>query len=92
MIKEPIDTQVCGVSSRKRMIARTGALSTFKLERSCCCLCTHLAHIVSCSFKIIFGPVVSAVFNFFPQLASRAGKMEKLPARIETYQPENKNE
>ncbi len=33
----------------------------------------------------------SAVNNFFLQLASRAGKMEKLPARIEKYQPENKN-
>ncbi len=33
----------------------------------------------------------SAVNNFFTQLASRAGKMEKLLARIEKYQPENKN-
>ena len=32
----------------------------------------------------------SAVNNFSPQLASRAGKMEKLPARIETYWPKNK--
>ena len=32
----------------------------------------------------------SAVFNFFTQLASRAGKMEKLLARIEKYLPENK--
>ncbi len=32
----------------------------------------------------------SAVNNFFPQLASRAGKTEKLPAQIETYQPKSK--
>ncbi len=36
-------------------------------------------------------PTDSAVNNFFTQLASRAGKMEKLLARIEKYQPENKN-
>ena len=33
--------------------------------------------------------VIRAVTKFFPQLASRAGKMEKLPARIETYQPKH---
>ncbi len=33
-----------------------------------------------------------AVNNFFSQLASRAGKMEKLLARIEKYQPETKND
>ncbi len=34
--------------------------------------------------------IISAVFNFFPQLASWASKMEKLQAWIHTYQPENK--
>ncbi len=34
--------------------------------------------------------IISTVNNFFPQLASRAGKTEKLPARIETYQPKTK--
>ena len=33
-----------------------------------------------------------AVLNFFWPPASRAGKVEKLPALIETYQPEKKNE
>ena len=32
---------------------------------------------------------IRAVTKVFPQLASRAGKMEKLPARIETYQPKH---
>ena len=31
-----------------------------------------------------------AVLNFFWPPASRAGKVEKLPARIETYQPKKK--
>ena len=37
------------------------------------------------------GAIDSAVKNFYPQLASRAGKMEKLPARIKKYQPEGGN-
>ena len=35
---------------------------------------------------------IRAVLNFFWPPANRAGKVAKLPVRIETYQPEKKNE
>ncbi len=39
-----------------------------------------------------FSPVHSAVNNFFPQLASRAGKMEKLPTRLKHTGPKQKRD